>query len=134
MDSNQIRNDLCILISHYIRLRNPDIYQKLNSYCISNNILPKDCESLDQALDVNFGNFDSEQFISFIKTLTPDNDYPSLFRRLSDFPENVEPFSNGILKQITSKKVHNKSIYSIEIDKFSRYFVTGSDDNDVKIF
>ncbi|KAK8834880.1 hypothetical protein M9Y10_025282 [Tritrichomonas musculus] len=134
MDKNKIQKELCIMINHYIRNKNPDIYSKLREFYIKNHIFSEDEQNIDSILDLRYSDFPDNQFLLFLKTLTPKDDYPSLFRRMTSFKKQNE-FNPNIcnLDLLCSNQFHRDSIFSIEVDPLSRFFVTGSDDKTMKI-
>lgn len=134
MDQKKIQKELCIMINHYIRERNPDIYSKLREFYIKNHIFPEDEQNIDSILDLRYSNFPENQFLLFLKTLTPKDDFPSLFRRMTPFeqPKEINP-SKCKLNLLCVNQFHTDSIFSIEFDPLSRFFVTGSDDKTMKI-
>ncbi|OHS93726.1 hypothetical protein TRFO_39994 [Tritrichomonas foetus] len=129
-----IKRELCIMIAHYIRDKNPDIYSQLRTFLKQKNILPNAENDINSILDVRFSSFQPDQFLQFLKTLTPEDDYPSIFRRMVPFPKTLEFTSlNCNINLLCSHCFHTDPIFSIEIDPLSRFFVTGSDDNTMKI-
>lgn len=134
MDPETTKKELCIMISHYLKEKNPDIYSKLRDF-YSNTFVHSDNDmDLESILRLRYANFPPNQFLLFLKTLTPKDDYPSLFRRMSDFSRESEfSSSKSNVDLLGRKKFHEKSIFSIEIDPLSRFFITGSDDCSIKI-
>ena len=66
MDQKKIQKELCIMINHYIRERNPDIYSKLREFYIKNHIFPEDEQNIDSILDLRYSNFPENQFLLLI--------------------------------------------------------------------
>ena len=134
MDQNKIQKELCIMINHYIRDKNPDIYARLRDFYIQNHIFPEDEQNIDSILDLRYSDFPKNQFLLFLKTLTPKDDFPSLFRRMTAFekPNKFIP-SKCKLNILCTSQFHTDSIFSVEVDPLSRFFITGSDDKTLKI-
>ena len=134
MDQKKIQQELCIMINHYIREKNPDIYSKLRDFYIQNHIFSGDEQNIDSILDLRYSDFPENQFLLFLKTLTPKDDFPSLFRRMTPFEKSKEIIlSKCHLNLLCSCQFHTDSIFSIELDPLSRFLVTGSDDKTMKI-
>jgi WD40 repeat protein len=132
MEKPRIQAELSVLVGRYLRETNPAIYTKFNEFCRLAHVLPKGCPSMDSALDVRFRHLPPDQFIQFLKTLTPDDDFPSLFRRSCPFP--AEPRPPSTLTVVGAVRAHRESVYNLAFDPLSRFVCSASDAGTIKLF
>ena len=134
MEKSQVQKELLIMIAHYLKDKNPDIYDKLRKLFVDKKILSENESDIESILNIRFASFPADQFLMFLKTLTPNDDYPSLFRRMTAFSQPNEFVSDKCsLRLLCSNEFHSQPIFSIEIDPLSRFFITASDDTTMKI-
>lgn len=133
MQTGNITKELSVLLCHYLKDRFPDTYAELVKYVEKNKLLPDDCYDITQALSVRYPNFPTDHFFQFIKTLRPEDDYPSIFRRITPFPKIVDDYVRFISHECKIA-CHKDSIYCMYIDPLSRVLITGSDDYSIKVF
>ena len=127
-----IKREICILLCHYLKQKNPEIYQKFAEFVEKQKLLPPGCRSVNEALNLRYESFSHDQFYEFIKSLRPEDDFPSIFRRIAPFePPPVKPEEMAPIKRVYG---HKKDIYCLEIDKLSRIIVTASDDCTIKVW
>ena len=67
MNNENINRELAILLAHFIRNKQPDVYEKLVAFCDKNKLYPPSCTSVEDALDLRFKNCPPNQFYNFIK-------------------------------------------------------------------
>ena len=133
MDSGGLQKELLVLLCHYLRQKNPHIYERLVEYIEERSLLPKDCKSIEEALKLRFANFPKDVFLQFISTLEPDDDYPSIFRRIIPFPKKSDHLNYSLfLGKIAN--IHRETIYEMVTDPLSRILITGADDDMIKVF
>ena len=131
MEAPSVRGELVVLIANYLREKNPDVYRMLCEHC-GQKILPPGMKTMEEALDVRYGHMPANQFLEFLKTLAPNDDYPSLYRRMSSF-ESETPVC-GHLSLISTNESHQGPVYSLCLDPLSRFCISGSDDHTMKLF
>ena len=56
MLEENIRNELSLLISHYLREKHPEVYSEFEKFCNDNKILPEGCKSVSEALNLRYKN------------------------------------------------------------------------------
>lgn len=137
MLEENIRNELSLLISHYLREKHPEVYSEFEKFCNDNKILPEGCKSVSEALNLRYKNFPNDQFYRVIETLRPNDDYPSIFRRINPFKQEDIDDDDGTLVSMKADKhlyCHDAAIYCICTDPLSRILVTGSDDYTLKLW
>jgi WD40 repeat protein len=78
---------------------------------------------------MRFEHLPADQFLS---TLTPHDNYPLLFRRADGFT-GAGPL-RSTLELLSSMWAHKDSVYNLAFDRLSRFVVSGSDDNTIKLF
>ena len=132
MEDPGLRSELLVLIAKYIRDRNPGVYRMLCEFC-DGEMLPAGMETLEEALNVRYRHMPTSQLLEFLKKLAPDDDYPSLFRRISAFEDPVPPV-RGHLSLIGTNESHQGTVFSLCFDPLSRFFISGSDDYTMKLF
>lgn len=134
MNEAEIKKELCILVSHYLRQKCPDVYSQLSSFCKIHELIPHGYHSIDDVLNFNFLGFPPDQFYRFLQSLWPPDDFPSIFRRITKFdkPEKVDKLDHIV--QIKRIFGHNEPIYCLSIDPLSRFIVTGADDCSIKLW
>jgi WD40 repeat protein len=125
--------ELSILISHYIRDKNPEVYANFSELCRERGMLPEGVSSMEEALDVRHCHLPPDQFSQFLKTLTPNDDYPSLFRRMTSFGSPRTASRRPSLDFFGSWQAHHDPIYSLAFDPLSRFLLSGSDDGLIKM-
>jgi WD40 repeat protein len=131
MKASVINTELSVLISHYLRERNPEMFEVFSDYCRDHGLLPTGQTSMQQTLDILYKNLRPDHFLRFLKTLTPDDDYPSLFRRMSPFDLPKSPtYSLGL---ILYARIHERKIYTLEVDPLSRFLMSASNDSTIKL-
>jgi hypothetical protein len=81
-----VRRELCVLLCHYLRQKDPVIYSKFARFTESHGFMPPGSRSMDDALNMRYHPFPADHFYTFIKSLRPTDDDPSIFRRISPFP------------------------------------------------
>ena len=131
MDAS-IKREICILLCHYLKQKNPEIYKELARFVEAQNFLPVGCDSIDEALNLRFQSFSPDQFHEFIKSLRPKDDFPSIFRRIAPFEQ--PPVQTVEMAAIRRVYVHRKEIYCLAIDPLARIIVTASDDCSIKVW
>ncbi|OHT10884.1 hypothetical protein TRFO_19677 [Tritrichomonas foetus] len=127
-----IKREICILLCHYLKQKNPDIYKELAEFVEKQKFLPPGCQSVEEALNLRYQSFSSDQFYEFIKSLRPKDDFPSIFRRIAPF--ELPPVHTEEMAAIKRIFVHRKEIYCLTIDPLSRIIVTASDDFSIKVW
>ena len=127
-----IKREICILLCHYLKQKNPEIYEKFAEFVESQKLLPAGCVSVNEALNLRYESFSQDQFYEFIKSLRPKDDFPSIFRRIAPF--EPPPTRNEEMAPIKRVYGHKKDIYCLEIDRLSRIIVTASDDCTIKVW
>jgi len=133
MEKEELKKELCLLLCHYLRYNYPELCEKFTQFCEKNKFTPENCISFQEALCVRYSSFPVDNFFQFIKTLRPLDDFPSVFRRITDFPKTVTKthFSFGPIHRVIC---HRDSLYCISCDYLARILVTGADDHSIKIF
>ena len=134
MNEVSLRKELCILLCHHLRTKLPDIYSQLCDYAQENGLIPKGCETIEETLNLRFSSFGEDHFVKFIRSLRPDDDFPSIFRRITPFPKQIETINIHSIKAFSRTNVHMDAIYCICTDPAGRILATGSDDKMIKIW
>ncbi|OHS98488.1 hypothetical protein TRFO_35080 [Tritrichomonas foetus] len=134
MNDEDVKRELVIMLAHFIRSKQPEVYEKFATYCDEKKLFPSTCKSLDEALDLRYKHFPANQFQNFIQSLLPKDDYPSIFRRITPFrtPIPVLPFRT--VNPIKRIFCHRESIYCLIMDPLGRILVTGADDYKIKLW
>ena len=134
MNNDSVRREIAILLAHFIKNKQPDVYEKFVAYCDKNRLYPPTCTSVEDALDLRFRDFPPNQFYNFIKSLLPKDDYPSIFRRIQPFrsPAPVLPFKT--INPIKRIFCHYEAIYCLAMDPLGRILATGADDNKIRLW
>ena len=128
MDDETTKQELVILLCHYLRHRYPQMYDKVSSFFTERGLLPPGLTSMDEALDVRYRNFSENQFHEFVKLLRPDDDFPSIFRRISPFEPPPVDHHFEFVSPVMRVYSHENTIYSVTTDVLSRILVTASED------
>lgn len=134
MNNDNIKRELAILLAHFIRNKQPDVYEKLVAFCDKNKLYPPSCTSVEDALDLRFKNFPPNQFYNFIKSLLPKDDYPSIFRRIQPFRTPVPTLPFKTINRIKRIFGHYEAIYCLAMDPLGRILATGADDNKIRLW
>lgn len=131
---NSHKEELCIILCQYFKNRSPEMYQSIVQFFLSNKIF-LDNLTIEQALE-KYDNFlEPDYILSFIRTLSPPDMYPSIFRRLKPFDSKTFLSRSPLtLNHVSSFTAHDDSISSIIFDPLSRFFLTSSDDHTIKIW
>ena len=134
MNAENIRRELVILLAHFIRKQQPEIYKKFAEFCDDHSLYPSSCQSLDDALDLRFKNFPVDQFQHFIKSLLPTDDFPSIFRRIRPFDKPKVSLPFEVINPIKRVCGHKEPIYCLATDQLGRILATGADDYKIKLW
>lgn len=132
--NDRVKQELCLLIGHYIRDKNPEIYHKFADLCKEKRLLMDNCQNLDDQIDHLYGNLDPDQFLLYLSTLTPDDDFPSLFRRMNLFQFPPRFTRTADLRLLTRDRTHSDSVFTLLVDPLSRFFASASDDSTICIW
>lgn len=134
MDEITLKKELCILLCHHLRTKLPNIYKQLCEYCEKNGLIPSGCLSIEDALNQRYSSFSEDHFVAFVNSLRPDDDYPSIFRRITPFQKHVESINIHSIKPYQRLTGHADAIYCMCIDPAGRILATGSDDKQIRIW
>ena len=133
MEGKTLRQELSLLLCHYMKTNFPEVYGELSEYVERHHLLPKNCESVEKALSLRYSNFPKDHFYQYLLTLRADDDFPSIFRKIMPFPSLKKPINLGLIQE-RHILCHKEVIYCMCIDPGSRILVTASDDYSIKIF
>lgn len=134
MNNENTKRELVVLLAHFIKNKQPEVYQKFADYCDENKLYPPSCTSIDDAMNLRFSDFPQDQFYHFIKSLLPKDDYPSIFRRMQPFPQPIPNLPFKSINPIKRVFCHYESIYCLAMDPLGRILATGSDDYQIKLW
>ena len=134
MDQRDFNRELSLLMAHYLRENFPQIYPKFAQLCKEKQLLPAGAESVDDCLNTRYKAFPSDQFMLFLQRLRPDDDFPSIFRRLDPFPEPEKNCNFRLINPMKRVFGHLDTIYCLATDPLGRILVTGADDFSVKVW
>lgn len=134
MNNDNIKRELTILLTHFIKNKQPEVYEKLVAFCDKNKLYPSSCTSVEDALDLRYKNFPPNQFYNFIKSLLPEDDYPSIFRRIQPFRTIVPTLPFKTINPIKRIFGHYDPIYCLAMDPLGRVLATGADDNKIRLW
>lgn len=134
MDQREFKRELSLLMAHYLRERFPQIYPKFAALVKEKDMLPAGVESVDDCLNTRYKAFPSDQFMQFLQRLRPDDDFPSIFRRLDPFPEPVRGNHFRMINPMKRVFCHLDTIYCLAVDPLYRILVTGADDFSIKVW
>ena len=128
MDDETTRQELVILLCHYLRQRCPSMYERFSAFCASRGLVPAGMRSMDEALDIRYKNFPTNQFHEFLKSLRPDDDFPSIFRRIAPFDPPPIDHHFECVGPVMRVYGHTNSIFCFATDHLRRILATGSED------
>jgi WD40 repeat protein len=89
---------------------------------------------MEDALDLRFQHLPPDQFFQVIQCMRPNDDYPSIFRRISPFPEPPAPNGFQLINPLKHISIHKDSIYCLTADPLGRVLITGADDNSIGLW
>lgn len=134
MNNDNVKRELAILLAHFIKNKQPAVYEKLVTFCDKNKLYPPSCTSVEDALDLRYKNFPPNQFYNFIKSLLPKDDYPSIFRRIQPFRTPIPTLPFKTINPIKRIFGHYEAIYCLAMDPLGRILATGADDNKIRLW
>ena len=134
MDELTLKKELSLLLCHYLKKHSPVIYENLSIFCEKKGLLPLGCENMNFALENRFANFKEDQFLLFLRSLRPSDDFPSIFRRITTFNYINNNINKKDLQFFGRIYCHKDHVYCIIIDPLSRILITGSDDSTIKVW
>ena len=134
MEEIIIKKELTILICHYLKNKNERTYRELSDFIHSQGLLPTGCGNIDDALNMRYQSFDNDQYLSFLKSLRPLDDFPSIFRRIVPFQKPNAIQSKSSIFPTLRVYCHKDPIYCMVTDPSSRILITGADDFSIKLW